>query len=300
VSSELQAGLVLGIVMAAASAGFAVLAARSRRGVRRPFPFAGIGIAVAALLALSDRRDVPASFLLGMLAIVILCELPPERVPPVVAAVVAVPCAAVAMSDLDGIPRWATFAAVLVASVGAVAAARTDDLWRDRPIGLALFAISALAVYLAVPDTEEVLVLVGAAVPAVALGWPLNLASLGRGGAGATVVLLAWSTAIGGRAEPPSIVGALGTVGLLAGLSAGYLVASTVRSRITPAGAAVVVVVLVHAALALVAARVGAVRSSAEAAVVITALVLAASTLVGAVVAPPSPPPPGSWSSGRW
>jgi hypothetical protein len=82
-----------------------------------------------------------------------------------------------------------------------------------------------------VPDTEEAAALLGASVPAALWGWPVGRARLGPAGAAGTTALIVWVSAVGGRGRPPSIVGAVACLGLLATLPAGRWLADRWMDR---------------------------------------------------------------------
>src|SRR5690606_32918712 len=83
-------------------------------------------------------------------------------------------------------------------------------------VGPVLVAVTVAGVYLTVPDTEMATVLLGAALPAAALGWPFAWGRLGGGGALATVAVVAWTVALDGRGRLGSVVGGVACLGLLA------------------------------------------------------------------------------------
>ncbi|MBI2709663.1 MAG: M1 family metallopeptidase, partial [Actinobacteria bacterium] len=204
------------------------------------------------------------------------------------AVVTAVATAAVALSAgaLVGFgsavpgPRWAPVALAAAAGLGGPAAVYTDRRWRADATGPTLLAIAAVGALVAVPDTEQVAVVAGAAVATAALGWPVRRMSLGPGAA-AAVAVLAWATVVGGRGRPASILGAMAALGLLAAGPAAHALTRRwahpprTESPDRPRAAAAVVGQL---AVAGVAARVAGLSSD-----VATAATIASACLVGAL-----------------
>ena len=121
------------------------------------------------------------------------------------------------------------YAVAVTASLGAVAAAETDRRWQHEAIGPVLLLVAAVGVFCAVPDTEESGALMGAAVAAAGLGWPLRIARLGGGWAAAVVALSAWAVAVGGRGRPLSVLGGLACLGLLVAWPMGRRIARDLR-----------------------------------------------------------------------
>jgi hypothetical protein len=91
-----------------------------------------------------------------------------------------------------------------------------DALDRSRRCAALLIAVTCAGVYVTVPDTEQALVLLGAATPCVVLTWPLRTGRVGRAGAFALVGVVTWVATEGGSGRPSSIVGAMACTGLLA------------------------------------------------------------------------------------
>jgi hypothetical protein len=290
VKSDLQAGLVVGFLVAAAVATWALLLPRPRR----PAPVAGVAVVAGALIALSGRFSVPAHVVVAIVGIGAICAVPRRVLPSFLAVALTVPFALFLVSGIGGLPEWVRGLGALAASAGAVASARTDASWRACAVTPALLALTAVAILVAVPDTEEAAVFAGAALPVAVLGWPFGLASLGGTGAGAVTALAVWVAATGGRAVPAALVGALGCLGLLVGLSAGRALR---RGDVRRVPAAIeddrlpVFVIGAHAVLVAVASRIGAAHAGTGRAVIVALVVIGASVAVGARVPPPSVAP---------
>jgi hypothetical protein len=78
-----------------------------------------------------------------------------------------------------------------------------------------LFFVSAVGVYLAVPDTELARVFLGVAIPFVLLSVPKPLCPFGASGSAALAGLFTWVVVVGGRGRPGSVVGGLAAIGIL-------------------------------------------------------------------------------------
>jgi hypothetical protein len=295
--------------IAAGSVAFVVLVAiallvrcSSRR--RRAIPaLAGFALVAAGLVALDwsgprsllTDRLVGGLVLMGLgpaLATIVLPRRPMARV---VAALAAVPGAAVVAQAAAQYNRfdWIEPFVVVTTVVGG-ALVRDFDVANAR-VGLAplLVAVSALGIYTTSPDTEQILVVVGVAIPVAFVGWPKVLAAIGPG-AYALTGLIAWVGAVGGRGRPGAVVGALGCLGIL-------LVEPVVRrawrgrvrrpDRWSPLVR--VLVVTTHAVAVLLVARVAGLEQSAPRAAVLAGGVLAlAAAFLALVLRPPAGPGP--------
>jgi hypothetical protein len=110
----------------------------------------------------------------------------------------------------------------VLAGVAGLLLADFDRRWRRQGLAAPLLAVSAAGIYLTVPDVEAAVVVLGAALPLVLLGWPVPFwrahppPSLGLAGALAAAGLLVWTVASGGAGRPGSVVGGLGCLGVLA------------------------------------------------------------------------------------
>jgi hypothetical protein len=266
--------LVCGAVLGAAAV--ALRATRSSAGPDDRMAVGGLVVLGAAALVMGRRGWLDVQAAAGVL-LVALAWSDRLRLPrPATAAVTAV--GAVLVATTGTLPLWARGVVAVVASFGAGAAATTDRRWRREAVAPTLFVLTAAGVFAAVPDTEEAAALLGAAVAAAALGWPLRLSALGRGPAAGTVALTAWVISVGSRGRPLAVVGAAACLGLLAAWPLGRELARRRHRAGHPAPVAVIVAV--QAALVVVAAR-GA-GTSFEAA---TAVPVAAACAVAAVTA---------------
>jgi hypothetical protein len=297
--SGFRDGIAAGSVAFVALVAIALLVRCSPRRRRAIPALAGFALVAAGLVALdwSGPRSLLTDRLVGGLVLMGLGPalaailLPPRPMARVVAALAAVPGAVVVAQAAALYNRfdWIEPFVVVTAVVGG-ALVRDFDVANAR-VGLAplLVAVSALGIYSTSPDTEQILVVVGVAVPVVFAGWPKVLAAIGPG-AYALTGLIAWAGAVGGRGRPGAVVGALGCLGI-------FLVEPVVRrawrgrARRPDGWSSLVrlLVVTIHVAGVLLVARVAGLEQSATRAVVLAggALALAAAFLA-LVLRPPS------------
>lgn len=109
---------------------------------------------------------------------------------------------------------WLLVAALAVCSVAAIGLARA----RAHPYLAAGFAVSMLAAWATVPDTEAVSVLVGVTGAMIWSWWPLRFAFPGVLGGGTATATAALATIIGGGRREAAIVGGLGILATLGSL----------------------------------------------------------------------------------
>jgi hypothetical protein len=287
-------GLGAGGIALALAAAVAVRTGRLRPS--GPVPVTGVVMTGAALWTINRSWAVTPAVVVGLAGVAgaaAASGLPGWRPSPLTAAAVAAPFAWLLAIDASS-TGWVRTVVVGSASIGSVAASRTDAGWSATRVVPALYVVTAAGVFAAVPDTEEAAVLLGAAVPPALAAWPLGRARLGPGGAGAAAALLVWVAAVGGRGRQPSIVGAVACLGLLATLPAGRWLARRWTGRPDRAVAHPVTLLVTHMAVVAVASRVAGVSDHMWVAVPVAAVAvvaaLAASTWLGR--SPPSPLPP--------
>jgi hypothetical protein len=135
----------------------------------------------------------------------------------------------------------------------------------DAGLGPPLLAVTAGGVYATVPDTELVIPVLGALVTTALLGGPRAWGRLGAA-AGAPLAVLYWVAANDGLGRESSIVGAIGSLGLL------LVVPLVPRQRVGFLAA-----LAVHAGLVALGSRVAGTQGSAVTAALIlgTVVVLA-------------------------
>ncbi len=287
-TSQFAAGLVAGLVAAAIVAGIALaLDARARR-----FPLAGLAHASAALVALgvagtAHQQIRPDAWGLVAVALAAVAGLVAQRfADPALVAMLLVPAGAAVLYDLRNLPdAWMAPVVAAAVVVGGALAGDFDLAQRHRALGPMLLAGTAFGIYSTVPDTEAARVLVGVALPfmALAMAWPVPL--LGSGGAAATVTIWLLLAARDGATRPGAVIGAIGCLGLFVWEPIGRRVAAQLLANRPPAiveRAAVIVAALIFDALVVFwAARVAGLHRDGATA----ALLLAPAAIVGAVAA---------------
>lgn len=276
-SDELVAGLPLGVAALAAGV---VIGALWRWRAHRPAPVAGALAGAAAWLALDAEFGLPEDLLVVLVVLaaggVIGDVLGRGRA---VRLALAVPGAVLFATRIETpSPGWYPgLAAVVIAVAGSLVA----DLDHRRPgeaLGPPLLGLSTIGVLATVPDTEHTLVLVGATALVALLGWPVALARLDGTGTLVAVALVAWVTGMDGFARQGSLVGALGSVALLAVPSLAIALGGLLRRGPRPWGSRWAwegAVVGVHAGAVLVASRLGGLREDPGQAAVVVGAALA-------------------------
>ena len=126
----------------------------------------------------------------------------------------------------DAQPTWVPVVLGLAAPCITIATIDFDQFHRRRGFGPALILVTALGIYVTVPDTEGARVLVGATLPLIALVLPRPAATLGGAGVALLVGIMLSITAAEGAPRPGSIVGAI------AGF--GFLVVEPIARRVLP------------------------------------------------------------------
>jgi hypothetical protein len=278
-------GLVAGVVAMLLAAG-AVAVARRRWPSSGLLVAAGVPVATAALVAISPSHRLSPGVLVGLIGITVASTVGSRRPAGLTecasAVVVAVPFAWLLAVDASSV-AWVRAVVVGSATLGALAAARTDNEWGATGVTPLLYAISAAGVFAAVPNTREAAALLGASLPAALCGWPLGRARLGRAGGAAAAGVLVWVAAVGALGREPAVVGAVACLGLLAALPAGRWLAGRIdahgrRPWRVPAGP--VPILVVHTVVVAVASRVAGISSELR-----IAIPVAVTASVGALIA---------------
>ncbi len=212
-TAEFQTGLRLGL--SALAAGWVLFLIARRR--RAPLPVGGLLVAGASIGGLYLVGEAVDALFPGLLLIVVGAALPRLVDMPRWAQPLAVVPGAVWFAVGTNVPEpgWVrVLVAVLIPLAGFLI---TDFELRHDGMGLGqiFFSLSVLGVFLAVPDTEEALVLTAVSLAVALAAWPKAVVSLGPEGAYAAVAVFLWVTAVGGSARPASIVGASGCLALL-------------------------------------------------------------------------------------
>lgn len=297
---EFRAGLFAGLVaaVAGAAAGAAWWAAAHRTGrVARPAGLAGLAFAAASLVALDgvDRVPrIPAVLVAAVAALAAggaLSSLPRlssgGRVALGVAA--SVPGAWL-LAERTGIrgPGWMRSLVLVAAVVVGPLVADFDNRHARLGAGPVLLLVTAGGVYATVPDTEQVLVLLGVAVPIALLGFPAPIAALGRAGAHAAVGTVLWASAFGAVGRPAAMIGVVAAFGLFVAAPIGRCLPGRPFAGLARHGRIVALAILaaVQVVLALYAARVAGPEPRTGRAVAMLAPALLIALAAGWLLAP--------------
>jgi hypothetical protein len=264
--SEFRHGLDWGIACTAAGAAVGMF---WRFRFRRPAPIAGLLITLAFVEGARRTTGLPHNVTNGLVVLVVAgfaAELLSLWWRPLALTgiVFAIP-GAVMLTSHSGVPdvTWIRGLVVVTVAVGGTLVADFDRRYRAPAWSVVLFAISVGGLYYTVPDTERALVLLGACVPLMLLGWPVALASLGTTGSYAAVGALAWVAAFEGVGRRSAIIGGVACLGLFVVEPLVRLLklgAPTMFDKMAKSTLAVVPVAAAHAALVAGASRLAGLR----------------------------------------
>ncbi len=248
---------------------------------------AGELAAIAVLIAMPVTRAVPTPIWQGLIALIIAGSIAHIANRRWVGPLLAVPGAwliasAVSSYEADWVLWFSAGAIVLVGWAAAEFSTRpVTSQW--SPV---MFSVFALGVFLAVPDTEQALVLLGALGPLVLLSIPVAGARLSVGGAYALIGVSVWAITLGGVGRPASLIGAIACVGLLAADPIARLLTRTRDTALDSLGSGWAVLIICSAAQLFVVLAIsrtaGLVDSVAVASTVATFLLGAAVAAIAA------------------
>jgi hypothetical protein len=317
--TQLWWGVAAGVGALVVSLGASVVMARVRTAGSRP-PTIGLPTAAAAMIAIAPSQAPTVGVIVGLAGVTAIVGLAAptrsrsgtKRV--VLTLLLVAPFAWLLATDASSV-AWVRAVGLCGATLGPVAARRTDGEWGRAGLTPGFYAITAAGVFAAVPNTEAAVTLLGAALPGACAGWPLGRARLGGAGAAGATALLVWVAAAGAAGREPAIVGALACLGLLVALPPGLWLAAhwrwaTVhRDRRSASGP--LAALAVQAAVVAVASRVAGISHElrfavpvAVATLVVAAIAAAALTTCAPATAPagsrPATIPPGSRTRWRW
>jgi hypothetical protein len=262
--------------------------------VASPLPAGGAVVAVATAAGLVAGDVVPGGA--GWLVIGVLllaagagAHRGPLRIVSAVVLAAGAGCVAVAATQVDH-HVWVGVLVTVATVGGALGAARLDAVGMRCGTGPLLFAITAGGIFVCVPDTEQAIPLMAAALGLLVVLWPPVRIRLGAAGAAALVGIALWTAAVGGTGRAGSVVGAIGCLGVFVTAPAvdAWLQRASTRPSDHPSTGevatpvAALTLAVVHVLLVLFCARVAGFRSSALAAgmLVLLAHGVAAFTLV--------------------
>ena len=272
--SEFHVGLKWGVALMALTAVAGVL---SLWTLRRPAPIAGLIVPIAFVSGAKHWQGLPSNVTHGLLLLALAGLAAGAlgswwRPLAWIGVVLAIPGASMLASN-TGLPdvSWVGPLVVVTTVVGGTLVADFDRRHAKRGWPVVMFAVSVVGVYFTVPDTERALVLLGASVPLVLLGWPFALASLGSVGAYPAVGALAWTAAFEGRGRHTAIIAGCACLGLFVAepiarlLRGGSGILDTLPKRWWIA----IPVVVAHLGLVYLASRVAGLRTDVGQATVI-------------------------------
>jgi hypothetical protein len=175
-------------------------------------------------------------------------------------------------------PSWVRIVILAATPAGTAAVWSFERRWAR--LALPLLSVSTAGIYATTPDTEQILIVLGAVLGVTVVGWWPGL-GIGTVAAPAVAGLVTWTVAVDGRGRHSAIVGGLGCLGLL--VAEPVAAALRRRGRSVPrlgSLRAVVGGVVVQVAVVLVASRVAGLRPATGEALVIAVILLAAVALV--------------------
>jgi hypothetical protein len=201
----------------AAELGFGLIAGGAALVLRRaPLPIGGLLFAAVGAAGLGRSVGLPRGLIFGLIALAgagLVVEL--LRLPRLAAFALAVPGAWLLAYQAKLVEvGWIRALVGIAIAAGVVLMSDFERVSRKQNLGLLLLPITAVGIYLTVPDTEPALAIMGAALLVAALGLVRPAVSLGVAGSYAATGLLAWTIAAGGFGRPASILGGLACFGL--------------------------------------------------------------------------------------
>jgi hypothetical protein len=205
------------LFLAGVTAGFVVLGvgllAAHLSGGKLPSPYGGLLLTGGSLVALAFTGAISPWLVAGISILGIAGFLHTSFAFGVVAAAPGAVITVVAVAnDVDSWILW--FAAIAIMTTAPLLAS-FDGRYGRTGLPLPLFAVSALGVYLTVPDTEFAIVVLGTAAVAGFLGWPKPVMSFGASGAHASIGLYVAVASTGAIGRPAALIAAVSCLGLL-------------------------------------------------------------------------------------
>jgi hypothetical protein len=281
-SAEFRTGLIWGGVALAVGLVAALLWRRLRHS---PAPIVGLLIALAAWWAMPEVRATPDAVWQGLAMLGAAGLLFPwARKVDLLPAILAIPGAwwITRMANLPG-SEWVLWLLFSMIVLGASMAATFDR--NNKTFGPVMLTLTVVGAFFTLPDTEEILVFAGVAIPLGLLAWPKPLARLGAIGVYPAIGLLAWVIAWGGRGRETAVIGAAASLALLVSEPAARWLSrrsSTVFDRLPDTVSGPILAGLMDLPVVVVASRVAGLRSEPviAGAIAVAALVAAAGALV--------------------
>ena len=251
-------------------------------------PLGGLLLCVAVIIGLDTTGRLPDGLVLGLAALA-LAGLVAHILDTssLVFVALLVPGAFVVASAGD-LPDdlWLRGVVVLGTISGAVFLTEFDVRWGEVGASHLLLPVTTAGTFATVPDTEQSLVLMGAALALAVLGWPLIGYSLGPGGSSAIVGVLAWTAATGGHHRPSAVIAGIASMGVLAVEPVSRWLAGEAGGpfdRISKTPHALAIMTAVHLVLVLTISRIAGLQESLRLGVAISVTALVTTTLALAV-----------------
>ena len=210
-TSYFRWGLVLGVVSLVSVSLIHVLSLRDKT-----LPIGGLLIAVSTLVAL--RLSGPIDLLVWIGFVVLVAGTGLARAVGMKAwlmSLASIPGAALLALTVYDDPAWASALVLVAVPVAGLLVVNFEARHSDEGLGVVFYAMAAIGLFFAVPDTELPRALMAVCLPIAFLAWPRIRVSLGPEGAYLSIALFLWITSVGGVARPGSIVGAAACLGYL-------------------------------------------------------------------------------------
>lgn len=251
-------------------------------------PIGGLLLSGAVVGGLGSTGLLPETLVLGLAALAIAGLIADVLdTSPLIHAALLVPGALLVATKAQlPLDLWLRSTVTVGIVAGAVLLSDFDSRWGDYGAGNLLLVITAGGLYATVPDTEQALVLLGAALMLAPLGTSLIGVSLGPGGSSAIVGVLAWTAAAGGYHRPSAVVAGIASLGVLAVEPAAGWLSGRIGGPfdwVPTRRGAVAVMFAVQLGLVLLVSRVAGLQESLRVCALVATLVLVGATVAGAI-----------------
>ena len=253
-------------------------------GDHSAIPLGGLLLCVAVIIGLDTTGRLPHGLVLGLTALAVAGLIAHILDASSLAFVVLLVPGASVVASAGNLPDdlWLRGVVVLGTVSGAVLMTDFDGRWGDVGASHLLLPVTTAGIFATVPDTEQSLVLLGAALVLAVLGWPLIGYSLGPGGSSAIAGVLAWTAASGGHYRPSAVIAGIASLGVLAVEPVSRWLAGEGGGpfdRIAKTAHALTFMTAVHLALVLTISRVAGLQESLRLGLAISVTALVTTTL---------------------
>lgn len=215
---EFTSGFRLGLAaLLAGGIAWAVLGLRGRQGRLGPLPIGGLLFTLASLEGLRETGHLVTGCVAGAALLGLGGLAASGRDYGLLwRGVLAAPGTVVLMAGAGLVnPGWSRAVVGVLVFLAAISLHGFERRCRAHDLnpGMVMLAVTVVGLYETVPDPDLALVLLGAALPLLFLGWPFPAASLG--GAGwAAFGLVGWEAGVGGSGRLSAVIGGVGCLGL--------------------------------------------------------------------------------------